>query len=166
MVIEATTVERLQELLDANEEKNAELQNRVRDLERLIDGAPDGWRFGDEPLDDTGRMPVPRLELAYFQLHGDWREYKVVYRLVYRHLLGQLTAIPLGVTTSRSGLDAKPAEFDLPYRDGAHARHDAEHLGLPLFRVMPGEVPVSIDDKWDGYEQQRRLGRGHRSDGK
>lgn len=144
--------ERLQELLDRKDEELAEARERVRELERELDAEPGGW-CRHEALPDDERLPVPRLELVYQQENG-WAEFRVVYRLVMRHFLGQLLGLPLGVTRCRGGIGERPA--DLPYRDGAHALHDAAHLGLPLYRVMPGELPELVPDK-ETYPRQKGL---------
>lgn len=50
--------------------------------------------------------------------------------------LGEITAKPFGVTSRRgSWSDSFITEdhLDTPFRDGAHAFHDAQHLKLPLF---------------------------------
>lgn len=108
---------------------------------------------GPCPLDG---WPVPRLELVYVKRDG-WRDYCVYYRLVLRHLTGGCIAVPLGRTDSCwSGA----APSDLPFIDGAHMAHDAAHLKLPAFKVMPGAHPELID--FVGYEHQVDLGKQHR----
>lgn len=144
--------ERLQELLDRKDEELEEARERVRELERELDAEPGGWRR-PEVLPDDASLPVPRLELVYQQDNG-WAEYRVTYRLVMRHFLGQLLGLPLGMTRCQSSAGERPA--DLPYRDGAHALHDAAHLGLPLYRMLPGEAPeLASDDK--NYAFQKGL---------
>jgi hypothetical protein len=91
-----------------------------------------------------------------------WRQHTASYRLVIRHLVGNLLAIPLGLTTTRGGDGSPPTEKDLPYRDGAHIHHDMEHLRLPAFFMIPGMLPRALVG--GGYEYQLKLGREHRRD--
>lgn len=141
---------RIEERLSAQlDEKDAEIEDlkvKIRRLEIEVRGSESGWSLPRDMTDDES-LPVPRLELAYTA-----REYgyDVEYRLVYRHLLGKLIATPLGLTTCRGG--SVEAAFrgyeglpDLPFRDGAHAMHDAGHLGLPLYVIAPNEGPVLYD---------------------
>jgi hypothetical protein len=101
----------------------------------------------------TGNLKWLPERTLYLSRHGshaygtnEWREFKVVYRLVVRHLLGQLLGYPLGQTVSQSGSGRRPdGAEDLPFRDGAHAIHDSAHLGLPLYKILPDEKPVLLD---------------------
>lgn len=92
-------------------------------------------------LPEVQSLPVPRLEIelianedaAYSGTHR-WE-----YRLVYRHLLGDVIGVPLGSTSTTGPLErAEPG--DTPFRDGVHIRHDAQHLRLPAFSVVRGRV--------------------------
>lgn len=62
-----------------------------------------------------------------------WRQTTIEYRLVRRHFLGYVEVNPLGLTKRQGGNNQPPWHDDprvtLPFRDGAHARHDAAHLG-------------------------------------
>lgn len=153
----ADTIERLNELLDL---KDAELEEATEEndrLERELEGSLNGWRRTEEFPDDDINLPVPRLEIVYVQI-DEWRDFKVIYRLVTKHLLGHLVGTPFSQTDCRCGSNVKPDH--LPYRDGAHAAHDAAHLQLPLFRVMPGEKPARAD--LEHYDSQMSTGLKHR----
>ena len=151
-------IERLEELLNTKDRELTESREANGRLERELEGSLDGWRRTEEVVDD-GILPVPRLELVYVQ-RDEWRSYKVVYRLVVRHLLDHLYAVPLGCTRTSGGGNRKPDARELPYRDGSHAAHDAAHLGLPLYKLVPGDPPMRVD--LEGYERQCMIGRDHR----
>ncbi len=135
-----TALERLEQLLDRKDADLAAACERAEKLERELEGFRDGWRRGVQ-LEDDGVLPVPRLELAYIQ-DDEWRSYRVIYRMVHRHLLGPLLATPLGRTTVNGGGNYEPPY--LPFRDGMHAWHDSGHLQMPLYRLMPGKPPEQI----------------------
>jgi len=137
-------LERLEDLLEAKDQELEEARETIEELQQALEGSKDGWRCAQE-LQDDPELPVPRLELAYVSIN-EWREFKVVYRLVVRHLLGQLLGYPLGQTVTQGGSGRRPeGAEDLPFRDGAHAIHDSAHLGLPLYKVMPDEKPILLD---------------------
>lgn len=157
------TIERLEDLLEQKEEELDDLKREVERLEYMLDGSPDGWRAVKSIKDDPS-LPIPRLELAFepSQKYG-WGDYKVIYRLVYQHLVDGLLTVPLGETNIRGGGAANHAEEPdyLPHRDGAHAAHDALHFGLPLYRISPSKPPALID-LTDNYSHQTKLGLEHR----
>lgn len=148
------SLERLEQLLDDRDAEISEAREKVMQLERELDGARDGWRRMSE-LDDDGVLPVPRLEMAYIQ-DDEWRSYRVSYRMVHRHLLGQLLATPLGLTRVNGSGNYEPD--DLPFRDGKHAQHDAAHLQMPLYKVMPGKPPERVEPNAETASR----GRAHR----
>lgn len=150
--------ERLAEQLDAKDEEISALEEKIEKLARELEGSADGWRRTIDLVDDTS-LPLPRLELVYEQTRG-WADYRVTYRLVLRHLLGEVYAVPLGVTKCSGGPESRPAPEDLPYREGAHAAHDAAFLGLQCFKVMPGRKPELLT--FADYTTQPAKGREHR----
>jgi hypothetical protein len=138
-------IERLEELLDAKDEEVASLRNERDSLKRELDGSIDGWRIAEE-MEDDGKLPLPRLELLYVK-RRDWSSFDVIYRLVTKHLCGHLVATPLGRTRCDGGSNKEPSgPEDVPFRDGAHAFHDAAHLQLPLFKIMPDREPMRLTD--------------------
>jgi hypothetical protein len=143
------TIERLEELLAKKdqelEEKDAELQKASEEndrLERELKGSLDGWRHSVELPDDD--LPVPRLEVVYV-LDDGWSDFRVIYRLVMKHLLGNLVAIPLSYTKISGGPNKEPEADHLPFRDGAHMAHDAALFGIPAFKLLPGKLPKRLD---------------------
>lgn len=152
-----TIEERLAEQLDAKDSAIDELNAKVERLERELEGALDGWRRSVDLVDDPS-LPLPRLELVYEQVRG-WSDYRVHYRLVLRHLLGDVYALPISYTKIGGG--GSPPEPDhLPFRDGCHAAHDAAFLALPCYKILPGRAPERID--WSEYASQSQKGREHR----
>ena len=132
--------DRLAQELEEAEERIGELE---REVERLQDHLP--WTQHEE-IEATPDMPVPRLEMVWEEgkFPRDY-QYRCAYRLVYRHLLGHLVAVPLGETMVGS---TKPpdhfGEIDTPFRDGAHIKSDARQLGLPAY-VRWGDKVERID---------------------
>lgn len=157
------TIDRLEDLLEQKEEELDELKREVERLKYMLDGSPDGWRVVESIKDDPS-LPIPRLEMAFepSKEYG-WGDYKVIYRLVYQHLVDGLLAVPLGETRIRGGGAANRAEEPdyLPHRDGAHAAHDAPHFGLPLYRVSPSKPAVLVDIA-NERPYQAKLGLEHR----
>lgn len=156
-----TAIERLEQLLDDKDVEIEKLRTEASRLKWELEGSLDGWRRAQEPPCDYDNLPVPRLELAYVQL-DEWRDFKVIYRLVMRHLNGELIGIPLGCTRTGSSGNHKPESYDLPRRDGCHAAHDGAHLRMPLYKLMPGELPTRLRDDAGNYDDQCRMGTEHR----
>lgn len=147
----STPEERLAEQLDAKDNEISELEAKIETLERELEGSVDGWRRTTDLIDDPS-LPLPRLEMFYVQRRG-WASYRVEYRLVLRHLLGE-------VTRRDGGPESQPAPTELPFRDGAHAAHDASFMGLSCYKLMPGRPPELLT--FDGYERQKAKGAEHR----
>ena len=113
--------------------------------ETLAELNDESWRAPAELPPDQA-LPVPRLELLYEHVDG-WREHVVHYRLVIRHYVDCILAIPLGKTKRSRGSNETPNTEDLPLRDGYHIKHDARELGLPAFQVVPGKRPAEIIER-------------------
>lgn len=164
------TVERLNELLEAKDEKIEELEATVQQLEREVDGSKWGWRIV-RAMKDVEELPIPRLELVASKLlweDGSWSgDYEWVYRLVYRHLTDELISCPLGHTKVGGGSTQWPptghdGRLTLPRRDGCHIYHDAAHLKLPAFARCDDIIePLG---KLGDYERQYQVGKEHRRD--
>lgn len=135
-----TTEERLNGLLDERDAEIEELQEKIKDLEARLRGSRNGWA-AHELLDRDQKLPVPRLEIlvrnAEYEGYLDGLEY--IYRLVYRHLSGDVIGVPFGHTSSRGGPPLLPdqpiSSIHMPRRDGAHMYREMATLGLPGFLV-------------------------------
>jgi hypothetical protein len=143
----STAIERLTEQLDQKDAELEDLQGKLDEAEREVESVRDGWmRHRKQEIDDE-TLPLPRMEIDWRERDG-WRDFEIEFRLVVKHLLGYLVLIPLGLTRSQSSSEEDPRRHGLanalPFRDGAHAPHDAALLGLPLFAIMP-EGPVLVD---------------------
>lgn len=143
-------LERLEGLLAEKDDELEKAQTRIEQLEREIEGSLNGWRTA-EKFEDDGELPVPRLELVYRPRSEDWSDYVVIYRIVAKHLLGYLVGTPLGRTVVQGGYGYAPSDHDLPFREGAHARHDSGHWGIPLYKVMPDRKPFLVVDEDDSH---------------
>jgi hypothetical protein len=157
-------IERLEQLLNDADERNIKLEEELESMRYRLES--ERWELARDTTDDT---TLPRLEFAWTpSKHDGWRDYKVEYRLVRAHLLGHAVITPLGCTTSRGGMDIAPWVTStcsglpsLPFRDGAHAHHDAVHLGLPLYAITPTGA-IRLDGEAAGYPSQRAEGASHR----
>lgn len=127
--------DKLAELL---EEKEQELES----LQKEVDDAKDNeiWRWArHEDIHEEQTLPVPRLEMWLNPYESDDYNRLWIYRMIHRHLLGHCVAIPMGCTKQTGGGDMELLHH-LPFRDGAHIKHDARAFGWPAFMVRGGEV--------------------------
>ena len=136
------TAEYLTGLLNEKDKEINDLAQRIEELENIIDGRTWGWTIHAKVSEvENMSLPVPRLEMRWREL-DDWGyNWEARYRLVYRHFLSHLVAVPLG-NTKRGG-DSPPMtneNVDLPIRDGAHIKHDAKLLNLPAFVIYGSKV--------------------------
>ncbi|MGK3995028.1 hypothetical protein [Sorangium sp. So ce1024] len=142
-----TAIERLESLLNNKDEEIEGLESKIEDLEWKLRVAEGGWT-AHEKLEAEQSLPVPRLELVYVPLGErkgyEWSRYEVLYRLVYRHLLGHAMAVPFSRTEisggSGDGPPIRKGKLDLPFRDGAHICNDMGQLKLPGFAVCGERV--------------------------
>lgn len=144
-----TALERLEKLLNEKEEELQEVKDKLAGyeaVEKLI------WMYHSEVDKDEKPegLPVPRLELRW-STTDEWRYNAVaVYSLVYKHLLGHLMRVPLGVTTIRgaSSMNIRALQRkgdSLPFRDGCHIQNEAKQLSLPAFVICEDQV-VRLED--------------------
>lgn len=138
-----TAADKLADLLEASENKLAELQQQ---LDEDSDRDRWGWtQHAELPKEQT--LPVPRLEIFYMESESDDYNRVWLYRMIYRHLLGHCVAVPMGQTKQGGGnhkvIISKLLDF-LPFRDGAHIKHDARAFGWPAFMVY-GDHSKAID---------------------
>jgi hypothetical protein len=157
-----TAIERLETLLDERDEKIHALTEELAEAKEILDSK----RWERHRKGEDNGLPVPRLEFAWIPSpDAGWMDFTVEYRLVMKHLLDYDVIVPLGSTRTRGGNDTDPRTREggvarcLPFRDGAHAHHDAAHLGLPLYAIGP-DGPIRVDG--DGYTSQRARGEQHR----
>ncbi len=125
--------------LSVEERLNDDLYNKEREIEKLKEEVDDltyrddwKWRHIKHLSEEENMdLPVPRLEIRYRALD----KYNVAadYALVYKHLLGHIEFCPLGSTRCSSHSYIK--NLDLPFRDGAHIRHEMATLKLPGYVV-------------------------------
>jgi hypothetical protein len=138
------TLERLNELLDSRDRTILELTSKLEELEERLQGSRTAWSvpYPLEEFQEDPPLPLPRLEFVW-ELHEEGYSYSVEYRLVKRHLMGDLEAHPLGLTNvsgshgGRKPWGNPPEDLNLPYRDGSHSAYDSTHLGLPVYARTP-----------------------------
>lgn len=139
---ETQTVEYLTELLRQRDNQIRKLEDRVYELENAIDGDVWGWTIHGRLTDEENMdLPIPRLEMRWVPLEESGYNWAALYRLVYRHFLGHICFIPFGHT--RRGGTTEPMtmeSLDLPFRDGAHLKSDAQQLNLPAFVIYRGKA--------------------------
>lgn len=144
-----TALQRLEALLDQKDAELDKADRLIEDLRNQIRGLENGWtRHLQLPSEQT--LPVPRLEM---RICGTEDRIEWVYLFVYRHFLGHCEGVPLGQTVSSGRHAFPPRGFDgrlkLPFRDGAHFRHDARTLRFPAF-VSCGDVVERLLEADDG----------------
>lgn len=143
-----TPEERLAELLDQKDEQIAELEDQISALKCTQEWG--NMRHSTNKEDCSPDLPCPRLEMRYEpdEKFG-WTETTVTYAMVHRHFLGHYVTVPLGVTTIRSGRQSAPiydGKISLPFRDGAHIKHDMAQLNLPAYAICEGQLyDLSVD---------------------
>jgi len=154
-----TAIERLEQLLDTQEQELSKVREERDHLKRELEGTLEGKFRQVEPED--GVLPVPRLELAYTQVDG-WSHFRVTYQMVLRHLCGQLYALVIGSTDIAGHSKDPPDELASPRYDTNHAAHDSAYLGYPVYRRIPGKDPALLN--LDYYAHQRAKGLAHRGE--
>jgi len=153
-----TAIERLEELLNTKDEQIDELEARLAQAKVNVRGSAKGWSLPRIIADEHPNLPVPRLEIKWTpDKDQGWNRIIVEYRLVRRHFEGHLEVVPFGETTISGG--GREPYYQLPGRDGARAHHDAAHLGLQLFLLLP-DGPVLADPTL--YQHAIGLGNKHR----
>ena len=159
-----TTVEdRLNEQLNQKEQEIAKLNQQIEDLQCKLRGIKSGW-MAHETLDKEQTLPVPRLEIVWFPMGGDDREWSsrhALYRLVYESFWGDVIGVPLGSTSVNGGCRGERPVYretentfriEMPFRDGAHICHDMEKLKLRGFLICEELVQeitgLDAKDRW------------------
>jgi hypothetical protein len=141
--------ERLEELLDQKDARIEELETELQEANEKLEANWD-WCRHTKLEANPDNLPVPRLEIRWSKVTEDGYEQYWDYRLIYRHLLGHLIAVPLGGTKTSGGncdsLKWPNGTLHLPFRDGAHISHDTGHLGIPAFAIAGEEIrKLSMD---------------------
>jgi hypothetical protein len=153
----------LQEVLKRLDERDDELE-RVKDKLRGFE-QDDRWRREwvrnswtiHQDVEELG-LPVPRLQFRW--LEAGARRWACYYELVYRHLLGDVIGVPLGYTTvtCRQTPELSNGNLDMPFRDSAHAKSDAEQLGLEIYVVFGEQVRRAwwefFEHGWDWKQEE------------
>jgi len=147
------TNERLEELLAAKDARIQRLENefdKARDeQERFENWLEYKWTKHQSFDSDPYGLPVPRLQIECTSTDEEWHDRTWRYDLVYRHFLGSIEFIPLGLTISRGGR-GKPelvnVLHDLPFRDGSHIVHDSAVMKLPAYAIVERKT-VLIEPK-------------------
>jgi hypothetical protein len=135
-----SAVERLEALLDARDAEVARLGAELRRRDEADEDAAWSWARHYVSAEAEG-LPVPRLEIRWSRIGGGEWNWLATYGLVYRHLLGHVVVVPLGMTrVGGAGEPLTDGQVDVPFREGAHALHDSLELGLPAFAVFEGRV--------------------------
>lgn len=159
---EQELIRHLTEALSQKDGQIEDLKNELRQARYLLSADPFVWALPGRSMDAREDLPVPRLELVYTPSAREgvvsWHEYRVLYRLVYRHMNRELHAVVFGETRNRGGgwdpkrppvnsveASYRPGKLELPIRDGAHIRRDMVHLKLPAFAIA-GDVVEDLAD--------------------
>lgn len=138
-------IQRLERLLDERDKEVERLENRLQEWTEKDEVDPNWWRHKE--IEKIDYLPVPRLQMELVENVEGRYEYKWVYGIVYRHFLGHHVLVPLGITFTSGNIPSN----DLPFRDGAHLRADADHFNFPVF-VLRGGTVKSLND-YRGQEE-------------
>lgn len=148
-----TLEERLNATINEQEERIAELEQRVAQAEW------ERWtshEAHDEDLADD--LPCPRLEIVW--VDGRFRGEKIAYyHLIYRHYCGHYELVPFGRTVM-SGSEHDPIRNDgsiePPRKDGFHILSDALELNLPAYIRCKGHIE-RLDPETVREDKERQL---------
>lgn len=151
-------IEELQQKLEAAEACVQDAEERADRFERQLQSDDLGWSNPRRHELFADALPVPRLELHWTRDDEDGSSTRCTYMLVYSHFLDRgdnrhIVGVPLGQTKCQGA--SRPSFFrftdsktlDTPFRDSAHAYHDAEQFSLPLFITTIDEDIASVDVK-------------------
>jgi hypothetical protein len=137
----SSEIEALRAALQEKEEQLQQLQAELDFAEEMF-----GKLRARAQREDTSGLPVPRLELRWIgepeDSDGEWE-----YNLVANHFTGVPVFYPLGNTEVTGGASAylPTGRIRLPFRDGAHIKHDMKELKLPGF-VIRGSKTEALGD--------------------
>lgn len=137
-----TATERLEQQLD---EKDARIAGLEEELRQLTNDEEANWEWARHKTlkENPDNLPVPRLEMRWHKESEDGYLTRWDYRLIYKHTLGHLVAVPLGQTKSQGGHGEPPIHNGVirtPFRDGVHICEDAGHMNLPAFGICEGLI--------------------------
>lgn len=128
--------DRLAEDLERVEQELADLKEKIEN-----DKNEELWRWArhvELPKEQT--LPVPRMEMFLDEENSDEWNRVWIYRMVHRHFLGHCVGIPLGCTKQGGSFSKVDILNMLPFRDGAHMKHDARTFGWPAYMIVGKEV--------------------------
>lgn len=136
MAYDMTIIERLERDLNNADADREKLQD---ELDGLKEHATWGWSRHTQIEAADDKLPVPRLQIEAINASGNWYVTEWIYSMVYEHLLGHHVVVPLGHTRQTGGSGIRNTEH-LPFRDGAHIRHEAKVFGWPAFSIIEGRA--------------------------
>ncbi len=151
--------ERLNEIIEEKDERIAELERRVENMEYESDISRLRWQMHTSFQNDEfyKQLPYPRLEMRFNRLSkDDWYSIEWIYGLVYKHVTDIKTDTLLFIPISRSESSGGNRTFEnwlvsdklqLPFRDGLHIYAESLTFNLPAYIVCKEkEVWNKIDD--------------------
>lgn len=138
MAYDQTVIERLERELNNADIEREKIQE---ELDGLKEHATWGWSRQTEIAADADPLPVPRLQIEALNASNDWYVTEWVYSMVYEHLLGHHVVVPMGHTRVTGGGGIRNTEH-LPFRDGAHIRHESKAFGWPAFKIIEGNASL------------------------
>jgi len=90
-------------------------------------------------------LPVPRLEIRYFNINEDGNNLTAIYSLIYKHFLGDLVNVIMGQTNCRYPKPNPIAENGIiktPFKDGVHIENDKKQLNLPAYAIYKDKYQI------------------------
>lgn len=143
MAYDMTVIERLEQDLNNADAEREKLQE---ELDGLKEHATWGWSRHTEIAAGNDKLPVPRLQMTAINVSGDWYVTDFISSMVYKHFLGHHVIVPIG-HTRRTGGSGGSFDGRLPFRDGAHIKHDARMFNWPAFLISDGNATlIELED--------------------
>lgn len=124
-----SAIDRLEELLREAEEKAENLEEKLHSINSWAEYK---WTIHSQIENDA--LPVPRIEMQWDDVSGNWYERTCTTSIIYPHFLGYSVKVPIDRTKVSGGkLNCAPDPTDFPFRQGAHFCHEAKVFGWPAF---------------------------------
>lgn len=104
------------------------------------------WTKGTILTDDENMsLPVPRLEIRYFNYEIEGFNLVAIYSLIYKHLLGDIISVPFSYTKAQHPKGTpinNDGTLSIPFRDESHIENEKKQLNLPAYVVYSKKYQV------------------------
>lgn len=145
----STAIEKLEEIIEQQDEKIAELEEQLERNERCAE-----WqvsRYVNEKNMNAqypgyDKLPLPRLEMRVNLLDDNGYRVEYLHGIVYKHFDDSMLFIPYEQTivTGSRGEQIKNGDIDFPFRQGPHLIGDSIMFNMPAFVLCMGKIHSAI----------------------